>query len=479
MKKIFAMLLVLAMVFSMVACGAKEEAAPKSEAASEASTEAEAAPESEASSEAEATSEAEPAPAEEEHEPVDLNLWFIATNEVPQYILDWPETVKKYYPWINLTCEHIPDNAISERVSVAYATNACPDLLFDNYSRIAPAVVGGMAVELTDVYEANKDIFFSETLEGMLDGKYYYLPVWADAPYGITVNMTMAKELGVADMLPAPGEPWSYEQFLEVCRAAKAADPNIFPFALFAASQSSDAWDYGMFLGNGAAILNEDHTASVVNEPGNREKIIEVLELYQTLAQEHLIPDGAATMTNGDCAAMLRAGQLLMQCGGFNAPVDLYRQQEDGDCVEFEPSSVVQPTSSGELGNTASFGTGGLAVFNSNGKAEAAKLVVDAVMKDQAWRESMIRISGYFPITVDVTAEYATPELTELMAIGVDYGAKHSDANFGILEPFWSDCRTVFYPLKQDLFTGNITPEQFCEKWDEALNNVLSNYNAG
>ena len=467
MKKILAMLLALVMILSLAACGAKEEAAaPAATDAAPAATEA-------------APAATEATPVEEEHEPVDLTMWFIAEGDIPQYILNLPATVQKYYPWINLTCEHIPGNAISERVSVAYATDSCPDLLFDDYSRISPAVPGGMAVELTDIYEANKDIFFSANLEGMLDGKNYYLPVWSSSPYGITVNMTMAKELGVADMIPAPGEPWSYEEFLAVCRAAKAADPNIYPFALYAASQSSDAWDYGMVLGNGASILNEDHTASAVNEPGNKEKVVEVLELYQTLASEHLIPDGAAAMTNGDCAALLRSGQLLMQCGGFNSPADYMQQMEDGNCLEFEVTCVVQPTPSGELGVTASFGTGGLAVFNSNGKAEAAKLVVDAVMKDQAWRQDFITTSGYYPITVDVEAIGATPELTELAAIGVDYGAKYSNSEFGILEPFWSDCRTVFYPLKQDLFTGNITAEQFVEKWAEALDGVLSAYYSG
>ena len=465
MKKILAMLLALIMVFSLAACGAKEEV-PQAEAEP---------PKADATA---PKAEAE-APVEEEHEPVDLTMWFIAEGDIPQYILDLPATVQKYYPWINLNCEHIPGNAISERVSVAYATDSCPDLLLDDYSRIAPAVPGGMAVDLTDIYEANKDIFISENLEGMLDGKNYYLPVWSSSPYGIVVNMSMAKELGVADMIPAPGEPWSYEDFLNVCRTAKAADSNIYPFALYAASQSSDAWDYGMVLGNGASILNEDHTASAVNEPGNKEKVVEVLKLYQTLASEHLIPDGAAAMTNGDCAALLRSGQLLMQCGGFNNAADYMQQMEEGNCIEFEVTVVCQPTPNGELGVTASFGTGGLAVYNSNGKAEAAKLVVDAVMKDQAWRQSFISYGGYYPITVDVEAIGATPELTELAAIGVDYGAKYSNSEFGILEPFWSDCRTVFYPLKQDLFTGNITAEEFVEKWAEGLDGILSAYYAG
>lgn len=465
MKKIIAMLLALIMVLGLVACGAKEEASSATEAATSAA--------------AESATEAATEAAEEEHETVDLTLWFIATNEVPQYIKDLPEMVKKYYPWINLTCEHIPGEAITEKISVAYATDSCPDILLDGYSRIAPGVLGGLAVDITDIYEANKDIFYGEPLEGVVDGKHFYLPTCSGAPYNYIVNMSLAEELGVADMIPAIDESWSYEEFLALLRAAKAADPNVYPTALYAGNQSGDAWDYGMFLGNGASILNLDGTESLIAEAGNKEKIVEVLELYQTLANENLIADGAAALTDDGAYTLWCAGQLLLFPSAYNSAPDTIRQQEEGNCVEFEVGAVMQPTPTGEMGRTASWGSTGVAAFNSNGKGEAAKLVIDAMMKDQAWRQQLIVDSGYLPVHTDLSAEYATPELTELMAYGISYGAAYADSTFGILQPFWTDCRGVFYPLKQDLFTGNITPEEFVDKWDAGVSEIIANYNAG
>lgn len=466
MKKLIALLLAILMVFSLAACGAKEE--PKADEQQEAAVNQEAAANQEAA---------------EEQEPVDVVMWYLSGETDPESITNLPETVKKYYPWVNLIMEPLPGDSGPEKISIAYATNTCPDILLDGYSRISPAVNAGLTVDLTDVYEANKGVFYGAPTEGVRDGKNWYLPLYTGAAYCMVVNMDLARELGVEDLLPKDWITWSYDEFLDLCRAAKAANPNIYPMTLYAADQSSDAWDYAWILGNGAKILNDDHTATAVNEPGNREKIIEVLEVYQTLVKEGLVPDGVASMSDSAPTELFRSGQALLWSGAAYSYVgENYLMMQKGELPEFELNAVSMPTADGkEPPMSSSWGTTGFAVFNDNGNAEAAKLVVDAILKDQQTREGIVNEYGTLSVNNDVTVDYQNDEINAIMERGKGYTAQYATSEFGILEPFWSDFRGTFYVLKQDLFVGNITPEEFVEKWaangDAAIENYLSSVN--
>ena len=135
-------------------------------------------------------------------------------------------------------------------------------------------------------------------------------------------------------------------------------------------------------------------------------------------------------------------------------------------------------SSSGETRLSASWGSSGLAAFNSNGKGEYAKLVIDATLKDQEFRAAMIAEGGWLSVHNDIAIDYGDEAMNEIMAYGISYGAVYADSTFGILQPYWTDCRGVFYPLKQDLFTGNITPEEFVDKWHESVQGIIDAYYA-
>ena len=104
--------------------------------------------------------------------------------------------------------EVLPYESGPEKVTVAYATNTTPDILLDGYSRIAPAVNAGITADVTDVIEEYSDCFLAEQLDGkMADGNYGFIAMTNGAPYGILVNMDLAEQLGVADLLPRGQDP--------------------------------------------------------------------------------------------------------------------------------------------------------------------------------------------------------------------------------------------------------------------------------
>ncbi len=374
--------------------------------------------------------------------------------------------------------EELPYDSGPEKFTVACATGTTPDILYDGYSRIAPAVHSGLAIDITDVLADNASAFISETKDGIVDGKNYYAATNDGASYGVLVNMDLAQKLGVADMLPADRETWSYDDFLAVLRAAKAADPGIVPCALFAGNQSSDCWYYSWYMANGAKITSDDLTECVVNQGANKEKITETLDLFGTMIDEHLAPDGCATLTDDDAIALWHAGQLLFMAGGLNEIIVYYNNQEAGTSLEFEIDACALPTKAGkEAGVSGSWGTTGLVGFNNAGHEEAIKAALDVYLKNPAYCKGTCEIMGTLPRMNNVSIDYGTEHITELMTWAIDFSAKHNTSSFGILEPWWSDFRGTHYPQLQDFFAKNIDAGTMLDNWKADADEVIQTAN--
>ena len=461
MKKLISLLLVLVMVLGLVACGGN--AAPAATEAPKA--EAPAAP---------AAPEA-PADKEEKKDPVVLTMWALEVEGVSKVYQNWSDAVNAQYPWITIEYEPLTSDVLAEKFSVACATGTTPDIYIDGYSRIAPAVHAGLTIDLTDVVAANKDRFLGEQMDGVVDGKNYYVSYSDGAPYCLVANMTLLKECGVADMLPENMETWSYEEFLDLCRAAKAAKPDVIPTMLYAGSRSGDAWYYSWFLGNNAQITNDDLSAVVIKDGENQAKALEVLDLFSTMIAEDLVPDGAASLTDADAESMFCSGNMLFYPTAFNKVPQLYTLMQEGTCMEFEMDGVALPTVDGkEAPTTVSWGSTGLIGFANNGHEEEVKLAIDVWLKSPELRKAALTIRGGLNTMSDFTMDYATEGITATMARASDYAGRCANSSFGIREPWWSDFRETFYVQLQDYYVGNIDGKTLLENWQTAANAVIT-----
>lgn len=453
MKKLISLLLVLVMVLSFAACG-QTETSPTDAAAVN--------PGADTNQDA-------------EKDPVTLTAWYLVVDGIDPCYQAWADAVNAQYPWITVDLEAVPADAISEKFSVACATGTTPDIYFDGYSRISSAVHAGLTIDLSGVVEEHQDLFYGEQKDGVVDGKNYYVAFHDGAPYCLVVNMTLAKELGVADMLPEDMETWSYDEFLDVLRAAKAADPNCIPTSLFAGSRSNDAWYYSWFLGNGANITNEELTANVINEGENKEKALEVLEVFRTMLDEELVPAGCASLVDVDVEALFYTGNMLFMPMAYNKIPQYYDMMEAGNCVEFELEGLAMPTAEGtEPPATVSWGSYGVVGFANNGHEEEARMAVDVLIASSELRSALVKATGSLSIMNDTAIEYDTPEITAIMARAADYSGRCANSSFGIREPWWSDNRETFYVHLQDFFVGNIDAETMLANWQDASNAVIS-----
>ena len=462
MKRYLALLLVLVMLFALTACSQK--AATDNGANTEQTTEQTTEESSETTTDT-----------QEEHEPVTLTVWFYADPGKEEFYQKWFEAVHEEYPWITMEYEVLPYESGPEKVTVAYATNTTPDILLDGYSRIAPAVNAGITADVTDVIEEYSDVFLAEQLDGkMADGNYGFIAMTNGAPYGILVNMDLAEQLGVADLLPEDKTLWTYDELLEICRAAEKANPDVIPMGLFAGSQSSDAWYYSWFLANGLDLCNEDLTATAFNNDENREKSLQILDLFKTMIDEGLTADGCATLVDQDIQSLWGTGNVLMLAGAWNNMSTYYVQQQEGTCAEFNYDIYCIPTAEGkEAPDVACWGSSGVAVFKNNGNEEAAKLAIGLYLADPAYQTEYCSLFGAIPVTAGTNITYEADWITEAMEFGTAYGAEHAVSDFGIIEPWWTEFRGTFYPQLQDFYVGNIDAQTLLDNWQTSGDAVI------
>lgn len=191
MKKLLALLLVLAMTFGLAACG--QESAQPSAAPSQSSDPA-----------AEQTGDAE-------HEPVTLRIYVRYSDDDTILPYDYAvECLKEDMPWVTLELEAMPaDDGVKLKSMVA--TGDLPDIFSLQGSDLIDSMIqAGAVADLTEAIEANG--FFDKVQPAAYsklyhtDGKIYTLPYTSTEVVLLFVNKTIFEENNVA--IPTTIDEW-------------------------------------------------------------------------------------------------------------------------------------------------------------------------------------------------------------------------------------------------------------------------------
>ena len=359
------------------------------------------------------------------------------------------------------------------------ATGATPDLYLDTYSRIAPAIGGGLSADLSDTADALKDLLYDGVLDtGKLNGMQGYIPINLSQGYNITVNVSLARELGVYDLLPEDKIHWSYDEFLEFCRAARenGKDKNIYATQLFAGSKSSDAVYYSFMMSGGSDILNADHTGMAINE----EKASDTLTLFKTMIEEELVPSGAATTVDNDIRPNWYSQKLVCMfvSTGTGEAVNVKKQIDSGDIEPFDVDIYEIPTPDGKADpHVMSWGSTGFTIFKNagdNAKIEASKKVIETFLENQSYSQEVCVQTGNSTVLKDLDVDYGDDKLNEQAKRAAASTAEYADSSIGVLESWWSDFRETFYVQLQSYYTGEKSAEQVIKDWEAAGNEVIA-----
>ncbi len=349
MKKVFALLLTLAMTASLVACGST--ATGSSGAAPVVATEEE-------------VKEAATAEAVESGEKTDITMWCIAVesdsnrHSYEQAIADFEEA----HPEINFTWEAIQNQDYKTKLKAAMAANEMPDIFYTwGGGFLKEYVDAGRVYSLDEAYAE----YASQLPENMLvnhtfDGKLYASPNTFNI-VSMFANMNLLKEAGF-DSVPA-----TYDELIKCCDALVAK--GIIPFGC----SGKETWCVTEYL---ESIIEKSVGAKQLSAMYNGETswnnpdLIEAVAIFQEMInKEYFDPEGIA-LSDNEIKENYKAGKYAFYINGSWNCAD-FLQAGMGDVVEMAEFPVINPDNS-KLGELIGGPNDSLAVSASSPNAALA-----------------------------------------------------------------------------------------------------------
>ena len=342
MKKILAMLLVLAMVLSLAAC-TKEENKPADE---------------------NKTTDA-PVVDTKTDENVELTMWCIATESDSNrhsYEAAIADMAKKY-PNIKLNWEATENQAYKTKIKAAVQADTMPDIFFTwSCAFLGDFVDAGRVYCLDTVYQD----FKNELPEVMLgnttyNGKHYGVPLTMNI-VGLFANMDLLKQVGYTEV------PGTYDEFIKCCDALKAA--NIIPFGC----AGKETWCVTEYL---EPVIEKSVGADALNDiflgraTWNNADVAAAVDTFQGLVNNgYFDPDGIA-LSNDEVKANFMAGKYAFYMNGTWNCADFAKDAEFGPKVKVAEFPVINADKA-KLGQLIGGPSDTLAVAASSKNADVA-----------------------------------------------------------------------------------------------------------
>ena len=427
MKKLFALLLTLAMVLSLAACGAKEEKPAETPAEKPAE-----------------------APAEEAIEITFPTMW-IGTSTMTQW---WADRIAafnaEYAGKINVKVEEIAgDQNYVDKMKVLYSSNSLPDVFAcGGYN-----LIDSMKDQLVDLTPYMDDELKSHGSQlcwdvNSRDGKIYGVPQ-ARQVIGYFYNKDLFAQAGIEK----PAETW--DEFFAQCDKLLAA--GITPLSM---DTADSGWVTSLMLG--AMIAQNDAGEEFMNtllpKDYNTPEFIAAAANIQNMFQKYTTPDAIGGAYENAAANFFMEETAIIANGPWMVS-DFYdpNMVEDGfaekiGCAMY-PGGVMY--NSGKIG------------YNVASKDEEhikASIEFIKFINSEESQRLFLEMTGETPSMEGITSDNVKPQVNEVLALG-----DAAKRNINDFQSLWYanvvDEISVQYPL---LAQGQITPEQFAQALTDA-----------
>ena len=413
MKKIIALLLVLVMALSLVACGSKADA---------------------------------PAAGDEK-----VEVTMIAAEYGTQTKAWWADFVTKFNtanPDINLVVEVVSWNDINPVVDTRIANGQQPDLLnIDAYTKyyesdlLLPASEWVSAETYAKFYPA----FLAESMDA--EGTVWAVPDLASAR-ALYVNTDILAQAGVAI-------PTTWAELRAACETIKEKCPDVYPWGVDMTTDEGQAAFAYYTWNNGGGFVNENREW-VLNSAEN----VEAMEFIVGLYNDGLTNSDPANDTRYALQDLFAAGKLAMMIG----PTQIETVCKDaGNGVNFE--SALIPANEGKA--NASMGVmDRIMCFKEEGRSEAELAaiikVIDAFYDDEPYAEWVL-MEGFIPATapggdICIAKDPNMEKWVNLVAGAKFYPSIEgwSDVKFGVIDAqqrilLGEDAKTVLDELQAEI----------------------------
>ena len=410
-----------------------------------------------------------------------ISFWFTPlTNTMEQDVEEiLLPRFHEFYPNVDVEYQLITWEGVTEKMEIAMSTGTTPDVFLDGTARTAKLPTSGLVEDVSDVIADFDDWYDAVLTIGQIDAKHYLVPATTIACSALAVNVTLAKELGVYDLLPEDRESWTFEQLYNFIEAASIAgkDKGIYGTTLYAGSQTSDDIMYTLMLSNGGKILSDDRRECLANSP----ECVEIVEMLKKINDNGYCVPGAASMESDSTFFLSEKAVLAFNTAAANTMIQMEESFRDGLIGRVpEILNYAVPTVDGNPGmNSASWGANCFAVFTNGNDSQtiaAAKALVKTFMDTP---EMALAIWNYTPTYTPVrniglvyTNENAL--IASEVALRAEWSGKYSNSTFGILESYWPQVRVCFYPELQAVYAGTKTPQEAMDSFKGKVDKILA-----
>lgn len=273
--------------------------------------------------------------------PVTMSFWIRDTNFLIETLVD--EWNSSHDNQIELTT--IPAAEFVTKFAAAIAGGEAPDIAAIDLIYTPAFAAEGQLEDITDKVQALPfldDLSPAHVTLGTYDGRNYAVPFAAEGSF-----LIYNKGLFEAAGLDPDSPPTTWNEMLEAARAITALGDDTYGYYFSGSCAGCNAFTYlPLIWASGGDVLSEDYSEPTLDDPIVRE----ALQLYRTMWEEGLIPEGAQIDNGADFVNAFASGKIGMAgTGAFG--INNYKT----NAPDIDFGVTLLP---GKDGGTASFGGG-------------------------------------------------------------------------------------------------------------------------
>ena len=441
MKKFLAMLLALAMVFALAACGGEDTPT---------------------------TSDTQTSGGDVSGEKVTIEMWPFNIGAFTDAAA-WDEIIAAFneeYPNIEVVVNPVNYQDGDQRLTTAITSHEAPDIVFEGPERLIGTYAReGLLVDLGDLWDDGAaDIADGVRNVSQLDGTYYMYPL-SLATHCMAINYEVFEAADALKYIDDETRTWTTDDFVAamaaVRDAAAAGTVNVAtPGIIYCGAQGGDQGT--------RALVNNLYSDYFVNEDGtsyniNSENNVKALELLQSMVADGSLSANASFQASDELQAFANQTCAVTFCWNYSNYTQYAEQTQFTPFAMAFPSDDSQP----ELEMAGPYGFG---VFDKGDEAkiEAAKTFIDFVCNDQTVGTEAVKTTGFFPVHADwgdVYAGDADADLRAPFALMSDYLGRYYNLTGG-----WTEQRALWWPMLAEILTTGADVQTAADSFVEQAN---------
>ncbi len=442
-RKILAMALSFAMVFSMAACGNKGGDTQTAGGSGNAGDAGETGGDEGNAGEDTSTPEADGAQAS--GDATDITLWTYPIGS-------WGDSAtvdglianfNAVHPEINVTVEYLDYTNGDDQINTAIEGGKAPDIVLEGPERlVANWGAKGLMADLSDLWTDDAKAAIYDSVENACqdsNGVFYEYPLCMTA-HTMAINRDVFEAADALQYLDEENRTWTTENFQKAVKAVyDSGQTNVG--AVYCSGQGGDQGTRAL-INNlyGGTFTNPEHTEYTANSPEN----IKALELLNSM-------DGInfdASIAGGDEINLFCNGTLAMAfCWNVS------QEKNNLENISFDVLPMAFPTESGDPQLCG--GIWGFGIFNNgdDAKIAAAKTFIDFMANDETQVAESVKASSYWPVK-DLGNIYEGDELMTEYATFIPFMGDYYQVVSG-----WAEARTAWWNMLQKVGSGTDVTE--------------------